>query len=129
MKLYKFFIDLLILLIIVALAGVIFLINQGNISNSNSKSTELPPTSSQITVVGTQACLPHKDQTGPQTLECAIGLKTTHGYYGLKNIPQADLISNKLSTTKPFMVTGTLETGTDSKYDTLGTITVSSITY
>lgn len=33
---------------------------------------------------GTQTCLPHKDTSGPQTLECAIGFKTDEGkYYSL----------------------------------------------
>ncbi|MEK7101286.1 MAG: hypothetical protein AAB921_04300, partial [Patescibacteria group bacterium] len=36
------------------------------------------------TLSGTQVCLPHKDTTGPQTLECAIGMKTDGGeYYAL----------------------------------------------
>lgn len=32
-----------------------------------------------ITVEGTLGCLPHKDTTGPQTLECAIGLMGDDG--------------------------------------------------
>lgn len=37
-----------------------------------------------IELFGTQVCLPHKDTTGPQTEECAIGLKAEDGYiYGL----------------------------------------------
>ena len=37
-----------------------------------------------IELFGTQVCLPHKDTAGPQTEECAIGLKAEDGYiYGL----------------------------------------------
>ncbi len=32
-----------------------------------------------ITVEGYWECLPHKDTTGPQTLECAFGIKTERG--------------------------------------------------
>ena len=37
-----------------------------------------------VAVVGEVVCLPHKDQDGPQTLECALGLKAENGdHYGL----------------------------------------------
>ncbi len=36
------------------------------------------------TLTGTQVCLPHADPTGPQTKECALGMKTDSGeYYAL----------------------------------------------
>jgi hypothetical protein len=36
------------------------------------------------TLTGTQVCLPHADTSGPQTMECAIGMKTDAGeYYAL----------------------------------------------
>lgn len=38
----------------------------------------------RATLSGVQMCLPHKDTSGPQTLECAIGIKTDAGeYYAL----------------------------------------------
>ncbi len=38
----------------------------------------------RATLTGVQVCLPHRDTTGPQTLGCAIGMKTTDGkYYAL----------------------------------------------
>lgn len=38
----------------------------------------------RATLTGTQVCLPHRDTTGPQTMECAIGMKTADGkYYAL----------------------------------------------
>lgn len=41
--------------------------------------------SMRITVVGVFACLPHKDKDGPQTKECASGIKEdgTETHYGL----------------------------------------------
>ncbi len=36
------------------------------------------------TLTGTHVCLPHADTSGPQTMECAIGMKTDTGeYYAL----------------------------------------------
>lgn len=49
-------------------------------------SQEIPEAmiSRRVTLTGKQVCLPHRDTTGPQTLECAIGMQTTDGkYYGL----------------------------------------------
>lgn len=34
-------------------------------------------------MVGIYVCLPHKDQSGPQTLECAFGIQAEEGYYAL----------------------------------------------
>jgi hypothetical protein len=48
----------------------------------------------QIIVEGEVTCLPHRDTTGPTTMECAYGLKTDNdAYYGLD--------SSKLPTTTP----------------------------
>ena len=42
------------------------------------------PVTKEIELRGTQICLPHKNQNGPQTMECAMGLKATDGKnYGL----------------------------------------------
>ncbi len=35
----------------------------------------------EIVVHGEMVCLPHKNTDGPQTLECAFGLKGTNGHY------------------------------------------------
>ncbi len=58
------------------------------------KFTPIPDTPQRTSLSGTYLCLPHTDQTGPQTEECAIGLKTGDGlYYALdfgplsQNIP------------------------------------------
>ncbi|HVU06785.1 MAG TPA: hypothetical protein VHE10_03305 [Candidatus Paceibacterota bacterium] len=38
----------------------------------------------RVTITGNRICLPHKDTTGPQTLECAFGIKADDGKnYGL----------------------------------------------
>lgn len=57
---------------------------------------ELPQ---RVTMEGDVACLPHKDTSGSQTLECAIGLKSKDGkYYALD--------TNLLSSMPPAYTTG-----------------------
>lgn len=63
-----------------------------------------------VTVRGTYSCLPHRDTTGPQTMECAFGLKKDHSniYYGLDmNLVQSTLQTSLLTGTH-MSVTGTL---------------------
>lgn len=51
---------------------------------SKSKSNEakdLDATPRNVTLTGTYTCLPHLDTEGPQTMECAFGLKTNTGDY------------------------------------------------
>ena len=46
--------------------------------------TEVPPITtgtSTVTLRGEYVCLPHRDTSGPQTLECALGLKADNGLY------------------------------------------------
>lgn len=39
------------------------------------------PTPLNVTLSGTNVCLPHMDTTGPQTMECAFGFKTDDNVY------------------------------------------------
>ncbi len=40
--------------------------------------------SQPVRLTGVYTCLPHRDTSGPQTLECALGLQATDGeYYAL----------------------------------------------
>jgi len=60
--------------------------------NTTSKSTAhepLDPTPRQVTLSGTYVCLPHLDTTGPQTEECAFGLKADDGEYYAINFGQS----------------------------------------
>jgi hypothetical protein len=82
-----------------------------------------------VTVDGEIVCLPHKDQSGPQTLECAFGLMAAEGiYYGLAGI--SDLPSPiNIDTGVRVRVEGELEQPEDTNiYDVQGVITVRSIT-
>ncbi len=82
------------------------------IGNKTSKTFEIkslgsadPYTPKRMTLSGTYVCLPHKDTSGPQTLECALGLKADNGkYYALD--------FNLMSQTRPNLKTGDRITAT-----------------
>jgi hypothetical protein len=79
---------------------------------------------SPLSLEGQTVCLPHKNTEGPHTMECAIGLKTNDGkYYGLGTDPYDSAMS---TTNRQIRVNGTLKTSSDSKYQSEGTITVTS---
>lgn len=79
-------------------------------------------------VSGEVVCLPHRGGgDGPQTLECAIGLRGDDGkYYGLRD----QSTDHRLATDffgKRVEVSGDLRSEVDRVYDTTGTIEVRSI--
>jgi hypothetical protein len=96
----KLFVAIFIL-IVVGSVGFFFL-NQ-YIYREKQAPEKPVPIEYQGTLTGIYVCLPHKDTEGPQTLECAFGLKTDGGsYYGLDfgqtqptNISMGDRITVK----------------------------------
>lgn len=51
-------------------------------------------TPKNVTLSGTYVCLPHADTTGPQTEECAFGIKTDEGdYYAVNFGASADAMA------------------------------------
>jgi hypothetical protein len=86
-----------------------------------TSSTPGPP----ITREGMLVCLPHRDQTGPQTDECAIGLKANDGkYYGLADPDGKHTEALRQPTSTRLNVSGTLQKDepVQGKYDVQGTI-------
>ncbi len=80
-----------------AVFGILFLIMIGAAIYFQAKSVlapSAPLTQQGVTLEGTHVCLPHKNATGPQTLECALGIVTDDGvYYALDfgYLPQTPL--------------------------------------
>jgi len=79
------------------------------------------------TLEGTVVCLTHRNTSGPQTLECAIGFKTNDNkYYGLHSDSPNVGLTGAAGNNKKFKVTGTLKLEADPKYNSEGVMTVSS---
>lgn len=73
---------ILIIGVIVVIAAVAFWFFGRDLQQD---AANIPP-DGDITISGTIVCLPHKDTTGPQTLECAYGLQgADENYYMLRD--------------------------------------------
>lgn len=95
---------------------------------SSSGAAAVPASGSPITVTGKIVCLPHKDTSGPQTLECALGLQTDSGtYYALSDEKGPAGISS-IDTNQRIEVTGIFKPHSNSQYQDIGVITVTSAT-
>lgn len=80
----------------------------------------------QVTYVGTLVCLPHKNTSGPVTLECAYGLQTNDGnYHGLKDQNQTVFGMNINDSVS---VTGKIVTNDNEIYNIVDTVEVSNVT-
>lgn len=82
------------------------------------------------TLTGEYVCLPHKDTKGPQTLECAIGLKTDVGEYYAIDFNLMSQEQPLLQTGQRFTANGVitpieyLSTNNWEKYDIVGIFSV-----
>ncbi len=114
-----------VLLVIAVLASIGILLD--SMTSRNESSTV--PGQGSISIKGVVLCLPHKDTSGPQTLECAFGLKDENGhYYGLKDSdPEYKNVGN-LPMNEQVEVTGSFKKETSTTYPTVGTIEVTKIT-
>jgi hypothetical protein len=90
----------------------------------------LVPTSAAttVTVDGEIVCLPRiAGGQEAQTLECAIGLRTTAGqHYALENI-NPYMIDGKIAMGRHVKVSGRLRPEKGTRYDTIGLIDVTSV--
>lgn len=73
------------LLGLIGLAVIVFLIFKSDRTPDAIEMDDItPPATEQVVFEGEVVCLPHRDTSGPTTLECAYGVKTDDGkYYGL----------------------------------------------
>lgn len=80
----------------------------------------------QVTITGKSVCLPHKNNNGPQTMECAYGIKASDGkYYGLRD-PEMKFMT-ALATGETITVTGVVTDEPGSRYDIVGVIEIQSL--
>ena len=102
--------------------------SKGNASSSPASSASVTPRPSgkQISVSGKVVCLPHKDQDGPQTMECAYGIQTADGkYYGVKD-DQGMIIKYNIG--DQVVVTGSVSVPDDTeRYNVVGNLVASNV--
>lgn len=109
--------------VVVIVAAVIVAVTVALVARMQKQT---PSTTANFSVSGEMVCLPHKDTSGPQTLECAYGLRADDDrYYALQfdSLPMQDAQTGQRVHAK-----GSLTTGGDSKYNIVGTIKLESLT-
>ena len=135
MNLKNFFvgrtIGLIVLLIIVGtIAGFLALNNYIYKEKQGGSETFVPY---RGTFTGVQTCLPHKDTTGPQTLECAICIKTDSGEYYALDFNLMSQIPIKIQNGERFTASGivtpieNLNTNQWGKYNVQGIFSVTDL--
>lgn len=121
-----------VLLGLVAIVATSLIVIQYSASQPPAPTPSASDNAGVDTFSGTLACLPHKKSDGPQTLECAYGLKINDDYYAIDttffpssitSIPTGDkvIITGKMTPIAEIPNAG-LE-----KYDIKGTILLSDI--
>ena len=121
-----------LLVILLALAGGIayWATRPANDSTSTPVISPTPTPSSDIEsgFTGEFVCLPHRDTSGPQTLECAMGLKADDGtYYGLQDTTNDYSLLAGVATGSRVRVEGPLQEIAGTTYPTAGIIRVTKL--
>jgi hypothetical protein len=113
--------------VVVALGFFKVPIPNQNVSDWRKDSQQEPP--ERVSVVGYFECLPHKDRSGLQTMECAFGvaIDQSDGHYAI-NTALMSTYPIDYPTGAKVRVTGNLvPPEPTSKYDTDGTIWATTI--
>lgn len=117
---------------IAIVAGVVVVLLIVLFANQNRSQNQEPAdiTRERMTLTGTYLCLPHRDTSGPQTLECALGLKTDDGtYYALdfnllSQMPPEIATGERISASGIFTPVEMLSTDMWQKYPIKGIFSV-----
>ncbi len=125
----KYIFILILLIIIFIVVGFIFKKSDtNNDSDGLSNSQSYEPYSA--TIRGMYICLPHVQKDGPQTMECALGLKALDGKYYSLDFSSSSSSPMSLVTNINLSITGTvtpverLSTNQWKKYPIVGIISV-----
>jgi hypothetical protein len=74
----------------ILIIAAVFILGSLILRSAKDRTVPLDATPKEATLSGTYVCLPHADTTGPQTEECAFGLKTDDGVYYAVNFGQSE---------------------------------------
>ncbi len=120
-----------IISVLIFAAILIILLTIAIANNKASAPSSPTQTNSQgntvLTVEGEFVCLPHKDTSGPQTLECAFGIKSENTYYAVTDSTSDYSLISKAGTGDRVKVTGTFKERSDSIYQDSGILTITSL--
>ncbi len=96
--------------------------------DAENPAVTIPP-AGEISVRGMMTCLPHRNTEGPQTLECAFGLKDEQGrFFALRDTDSEYKNISNVSHDVVVIVKGTFTSKEDDRYQSIGIINVKSVT-
>ena len=119
-----------IIIAVILVIAIAFLLKKNFLSPPPTSPTVTSPTTTakEVTIKGTMTCLPHRDTSGPQTMECAFGLKGEDGvYYALHDTDPTYKNIGNIPNNIPVTVSGIFRPGEDARYQSIGTIDVVSV--
>ncbi len=115
---------LMLIFFIIILAGLVLFGAKELLAPEDQKNTQ----AAFISTDGTLVCLPHKDQSGPQTMECAYGIQTDDGkYYGLQDTTANYELITRFPMNTRVHAEGGLGTVADDRYQSSGVIQLVSL--
>lgn len=119
---------LLFIIVAVLAVAIVFLIS-GNLSAPEPVKTSMPFTDGEtVSLQGELVCLPHTDQSGPQTMECAYGFRDSTGsYYAVKDTTEEYSLIMSIPMNEPMTIEGTYRFNPDTKYQQVGSIEATAI--
>jgi hypothetical protein len=128
------------------LAGILIILITGSLTFAMFNPISVPPvaipqqtplgtpvTPGKATLQGEYVCLPHRDTKGPQTLECALGVKAQDGNYYSLDMSAVTFPAGMINTGDAISVEGNLvpveALSTDhwQKYNIKGIVRVESV--
>lgn len=119
---------ILILIGIILLGGLAYTLNRTEQATAPIPDVQIDSATSVVRIRGKMICLPHRDTTGPQTLECALGLQDDEGNnYALSDTDPEYRNISSISQNQTVTVEGILKPQPDSKYAVVGVIEISSV--
>lgn len=81
-----------------------------------------------VELAGELVCLPHRDQSGPQTMECAFGFKDESGtYYALQDTTQDYSLLSGVPMNQRIQIGGVYQSSDDDKYQQNGMIKLEKV--
>lgn len=82
----------------------------------------------EISLEGSLTCLPHKNQDGPQTMECAIGFIDTDGnYYGVRDTTPEQSFIMGIEHGKEIKIGGIFKAESSDTYQQEGVIEIKGL--
>jgi len=128
MKTFRYSKELALIVIGMLIMAGLYLASQWTPGTSPTGPSATVPPAGPIEVRGRVTCLPHRDTTGPQTLECAFGLRDEKGrYYALRDTDPGYANVSRLASDADVIVRGTFTPREDEKYQSIGMIDVTEV--